>query len=271
MCASAKMVEFSCLVEIWRVSTEALSAFLREVSNWSWEEFVRAERDLDYTSNQAMIFALVRACAMEKMDAIRLAVNRLDGKLKTPIKVEYPKIFYQYPYATLGESYTSEPESIQEETKFIHTELSTEVREEEPEMIKNDLPSLSLRQTLTKMSGYSRKLPKAIVDMALITEIYVRGQGPPPKEVMLVKSVVAAHLLILAQGRDISAITEVFNNIDGKLVETIQILGSDIFITSYATVVPEGAYVNSDGIVEVEATVASDMWANKLGRDISNN
>jgi hypothetical protein len=250
-------------------STEKLGAFLREVSNMSWEDFVRAEHDLDYTSNQAMIFALIRSCAMEKMDAIRLAVNRLDGKLKTPIKVEYPKIFYQYPYAKLPETYTSEPESIQPGDESIHFELSTEVREEEPEMVENDLPSLSLRQTLTKMSGYSRKLPKAIVDMAFITESYVREQGPPPKEVMLVKSVVAAHLLIMAQGRDISAITEVFNNVDGKLVETIQILGENIFITSYATIAPEGAYINGKGIVEAEATIAQNLWAVKLGREIS--
>jgi hypothetical protein len=39
---------------------------------------------------------------------------------------------------------------------------------------------------------------------------------------------VAAHLLILAQKRNIDALTEVFDQIDGKLAEVLQILGEDI-------------------------------------------
>lgn len=248
------------------MSTEALGGFLREVSNWNWEQFCRAEHDLEYTSNEAMIFGLLRSCAMQKMDAIRMSLNRLDGKLKTPIRVEYPKVYYLYPNATL-ENYTEAPKSIQAGAEPIQTgeiiEPETPVEEEV------DLDSLSLRDTLTKMSGYARQLPEAIVQRALEVEIAIRGQGPMPDDIPRVKSVVSAHLLILAQKRDISALSEVFDQIDGKLVETLQILGQDIFITSYAAVAPPGAYPNKDGVMQMEATVVQDMWANKLGREAS--
>ena len=255
------------------MSTEALGTFLREVSNWDWEEFVKAEHDLNYSSNDSMIFALIRSCAMEKMDAIRIALNRLDGKLKTPIKVEYPKFFYQYPYAILEspESAINLPTSRESgsgagDDKPQTSEIAII---DEPEVITNDLPTLSLRQTLTKMSEYPRELPQKIVKQAEAIEVAVRGQGEMPVDMVSVKSVVAAHLLAMAQSRDISALSEVFDQIDGKLVETLQILGQDLYITSYSTNAPAGAYLNKHGVVEAEAIIAQDMWANKLGRDIS--
>ena len=246
--------------------SEVLGTFLREVSNWTWEEFVRAEHDMSYSSNESMIFALIRSCAMEKMDAIRIALNRLDGKLKTPIKVEYPKIFYQYPYAVLEDSRGEVPRL--EGQEFTEMEISTEVREEEPEVVENDLPTLSLRETLTKMSEYPRELPKKVIKQAETIEMAVRGQGEMPADMITVKSVVASHLLTMAQSRDISALSEVFDQVDGKLAETIQILGQDIYITSYSSVAPKDAYINKNGVVEAEATVAQELWANKLGRNL---
>lgn len=244
------------------MSTEALGDFLREVSNWNWEEFCRAEKDLEYTSNQAMIFGLIRSCAMQKMEAIRMSLNRLDGKLKTPIRVEYPKVYYLYPHAKLEDAAGDVPRL--EGQEFAKVEIVETVTEEEV-----DLATLSLRETLTKMSEYARQLPEAIAQRALEVEIAIRGQGEMPDDIPRVKSVVAAHLLILAQSRDISALSEVFDQIDGKLVETLQILGQDIYITSYAPIAPAGAYLNKDGVVEAEATVVQDMWANKLGREAS--
>lgn len=253
-------------------SDNKLGKFLTEVSNWKWDEFLKAEHDPKYTSNQAMIFALVRACAMQKMEAIKMSLNRLDGKLKTPIKIEYPKIFYLYPNAKLEEPLTkndvakileADPETP---VQIVSGEVLAPPPVAEPE-VEPDLPSLSLRQTLTKMSDYPRELPQAIVQLALETEQWMKKNGPPPDEIPAVKSVVAAHLLILAQARNIDALGEVFDQIDGKLAEVIQLLGDDIYITSYALTAPPEAKVNKDGVLEVEATVAQDLWANKLGRE----
>lgn len=244
--------------------SERLGTFLHEVSNWHWDEFAKAEHDTQYTSNQAMIFALIRSCAMQKMDAIRMSLNRLDGKLKTPIRVEAPKVFYLFPNAKLPEG------ARVEQPKLPNGELGHEVvtRYEKQEIAESeleDLPSLSLRQTLTKMADYPREIPEMVADAALQTEQWLNKQAPQPKEIPLVKSVVAAHLLILAQSRDIGALTEVFDQIDGKLVETIQLIGEDIYITSYAAIAPPEAILNKDGVLQMEAVQAQTLWAQKLG------
>ena len=115
------------------------------------------------------------------------------------------------------------------------------------------------------MADYPRELPEAIIKQAEIVHQAVNDKAPMPDEIPRVKSVVAAHLLVMAQARNIDALGEVFDQIDGKLAETIQILGDDLYITSYAASAPAGAYLNDDGVVEIEATVAQNLWAEKLG------
>lgn len=242
-----------------------LSAFLRDVANMNWEEFCRAEGDPSYTSNEAVIFALIRACVMEKMEAIKLALNRLDGKLKTPVRIEMPKVFYLYPRAV--PNVDNPLQNIPQLTAGELVTVTSEViepggndAESEPE-----LATLSLRQTLSKMADHPRQVPEAIIAYATATQQWLLGKAPEPEEKPLVKSVVAAHLLRLAQERNIDALSEVFDQVDGKLVETIQILGEDIFITDYSLTAPDGAYLNADGILQLEATQAQDTWAQKLG------
>ena len=240
-----------------------LGAFLREVSNWRWSEFVVAEKDLSYTSNQAMIFALVRACAMQNLQAIRLSINRLDGKLATPLKIEYPKIYYLYPNAK-----TQKPP---EELGVVEPDRSlTEVDIAIIPDDESDLATLSIRQTVAKMADYPRELPQAVADQATQMEQHLKKEGPKPSEDPMVKSVVAAHLLLMAQNRSIDALGEVFDSIDGKLAETFQVLGEDLFITNYSYIAPDGAYLNDDGVMQIEALTSQDMWATKLGREIQN-
>lgn len=251
---------------------DKLAKFLREASNWRWDEFWRAERDKQFTTNQAIIFALIRACAMEKMEAIKIALNRIDGKLKTPVRVEMPKVYYLYPYAQLPD--TPEPASPlpagspDEPGEVLEGELLPAPIHHDSTNEPKDLPSMGLRETLAEMSDYPRELPDQIIKLAEETEAWLRNHGPKPDEIPMVKSVVAAHLLIMAQKRNIDALTEVFDQIDGKLVETIQVLGpdgGDIYITMYATTAPPGAKLNSDGVLQIEATQTQETWANKLG------
>jgi hypothetical protein len=243
------------------MSTDRLGSFLREVSNWTWDEFVRAEKDKSYTSNEAMIFALIRSCAMQKMDAIKMSLNRLDGKLKTPIRIETPSVYFLYPNASEIIDITPEQPKLTGKTQLLADPPPPPI--EDPEVM--DVPSMSLRETLTAMADAPRELPEAVLALAEHTEMFVRGQASDPGEYPMVKSVVAAHLLILAQKRDIGALTEVFDQIDGKLAETIQLIGDDIYITSYVTIAPEGATRNADGIFQMEAKQSQDLWAAKLG------
>jgi hypothetical protein len=99
-------------------------------------------------------------------------------------------------------------------------------------------------------------------------EQHLKHNGPKPPDDPMVKSVVAAHLLLMAQNRSIDALGEVFDSIDGKLAETFQVLGEDLYITNYSYIVPDGAYLNEDGILQAEALTSQDMWATKLGREI---
>lgn len=256
------------------MASEKLGLFLKDVANWGWDDFLKAEHDKTYTSNQAIIFSLIRACSIEKIEAIRMTLNRLDGKLKTPVKIELPKIYYLFPDAKLPKEVKSADTTITKrdngdvvsgggtgpgvESKEVATIVS-------PEDSDSDLPSMTLRETLTKMADYPRDLPEAIIALALATDQWFRAQGPKPDEIPKVKSVVAAHLLVMAQKRNIDALSEVFDQIDGKLAETIQLLGDDIYITSYMTEAPQGAYLNDDGVLQMEADAAQLLWATKLG------
>lgn len=237
-----------------------LGEFLREVSNWDWDMFCKAENDTKYTSNEAIIFSLIRACAMEKMDAIKLALNRIDGKLKTPIQIELPKVFFVYPYAKIPK--TIKKSGVIKVQPVISKEVAV-VAEEEV-----DLPSLSLRETLTHMAESPREVPQFVMKFAQDTQLWLNGQGSEPEQKPKVKSVVCAHLLKLAQERNVDALSEVFDQIDGKLVETIQVLGEDMFIPNYSLQAPEGAYINADGVLQVEATVIQDAWAEKLTKGV---
>lgn len=254
---------------------DKLADFLREVSNWRWDDFVRAERDKTYTSNQAIIFALIRACAMQKLPAIKVAVDRLDGKMKTPIKIEMPHVFYLYPHATLAPPDAPAPvlpdpgfAQVTDNPDTVNEVLVGEVLPAViPKIPEKDLPSMGLRETLREMADFPRELPEGLIALALQTEQALRDQAPWPDEVPMVKSVVAAHLLTMAQNRNLDAIGEVFDQIDGKLVETIQVLGDDIHITIYSEVAPPGAYLNDDGVLQIEAPESQNMWASKLRKD----
>jgi hypothetical protein len=254
-----------------------LGDFLREVSNWSWEEFWRAERDKTYTSNEAVIFTLIRACAGEDLKAIRLSLNRMDGKLKTPVIIETPKVFRVYPFATAVDGPPpavgigpATPGGDHAAISILEPNGSVSQVLEEPELTEDDLPSMSLRETLTKMADYTRDTPDAIVELALRTEQWLRGAGPRPVNIPRVKSVVAAHLLVMAQRKNIDAIQEVFDSIDGRLAETIKVIGEDICIISYSSTAPAGAVKNKDGVYQVEAAAAQNMWASKLGGIVGN-
>lgn len=251
--------------------SEQLGNFLKEVSNWEWDEFVKAEHDNSYTSNEAMIFALIRSCAMQKLDAIKISINRLDGKLKTPLKIEMPKVFYLYPNASESKpqavQVTDDPQTVNEVKAIVAGELVPKKEAPEPEITdEEDLPSMTFRETLSKMADYPRELPEQIIAFQELAEQYARGSGDKPDEIPKVKSVVAAHLLILAQKRNIDALSEVFDQIDGKLAETLQILGDDLYIVNYSLTAPEGAYLNKDGVLQLEADKVQDMWAQKLAQ-----
>lgn len=257
------------------MNEQRLAKFLTEVSNWTWDNFWHAERDLDtYTTADGIIFALVRACAMEDLSAIKLAINRVDGKLATPVRVIYPKVYYLFPNASLPPSTSPLPPQLQivpsatianafpDPPHQPHPHIPSE---EETQRDQIALPTWGFRETLAKMVDFPRAVPKAILKKAQLVEEACRQVGPMPADPPLVKSVVAAHLIEMGSNRNIDALHEIFEAIDGKLTETIQLVGDDIYLTSYATIAPEGAYLNENGVLQIEATETQKLWIDKLG------
>lgn len=241
-----------------------LGNFLREVIDWQWDQFVEAEKDESFSGYQSSVFALVRAAAEQKLQAIKLSIARIDGQVKTPIKVEYPTAYLTFPYAerralppagaqAIAALPDPEPISLPEESEAYP----------EPEEPQESLATLTLRETLEKMADAPRKIPLLIDDQRKKVE---RGEYLGDAKIPMVKSVICAHLLILANEKhSFDAITEVFDQIDGKLVETIKLMG-DIHLTSYALEAPYNAVKNKDGIYQIEQPIVTNIWAEKLER-----
>lgn len=243
-----------------------LGNYLREVIDWNWKEFVDAEKDQKYTGYQSAVFALVRACSDGKLGAIKLAIDRIDGKIETPIRVEYPKVYMVYPEAT---RVALTPQDI-EQAKLPAPEDLPEISAddlEEPEH-KEDASVLTLKETLEKMADQPKALFMAILAQKVKVEAGKISDGDNVNEkIPLVKSVICANLLNLAQKSNFEAITEIFDRIDGKLVETFKVLGDDIFLPYYGLEAPAGAVKNKQGIYMIEAQEVTNRWKEKFKKD----
>lgn len=251
-----------------------LGNFLKEVINWNWKEFCDAEIDQKYSGLEATVLALVRTASDGKLGAIKLAIDRIDGKIETPIKIEFPKVWMLYPEATTvalpqGDApvETAELASLPDVPK---TDGVEDIEPVEDEDTPQSAAVMSLRETLNKLADS----PRVVTQLILARKQEVESPDftgkdvdeDVAKKIPLVKSVIAANLLHLAIDKNnFEAITEVFEQIDGKLVETIKILGDDIFISQYGIEAPAGSVKNKDGVYMIEAKQSTQTWAEKLG------
>lgn len=252
------------------MNNQKLTPFFKEVIELRWSEFHKMEQGEEHTSAQAVVLAIVRACANGKLPAIKESLNRIDGKLAENIEVEYPKFYMLYPYATAIEAGSRTKKISQEEQAVIDEvkNLSTELEEEaEPE----PLVTGSLRDTLTRMSEAPKSLVQKILDAAQDVEArQAVGNDHEPLSDPLVKSVIVAGLLKMAHKGSLNAIFEVFDNLDGKLVDKIKIMGEDVYMTSYDTIAPAGAKKNKDGVYQLEADNTTSVWVTSLKRKEDN-
>lgn len=246
-----------------------LGEFLKEVIHWNWAEFCLAEKDEKYSGLQATVFSLVRTAAEGKLGAIKLAIDRVDGKLETPIEVIYPKVYFLYPHAedrALPPPSANAPAPLLDDIEAMDDASETSEEEEAAR-----IATMSLRETLDKLADS----PRRVIDMILMRKkeieedpaSYLNEQSDDAaKKVPLVKSIIAANLMDLAvNGKNkFEAITEIFDQIDGKLVETFHVLGEDVYLTQYTLQAPWNAEKNKDGVWQVEQPMISDMWEKKL-------
>lgn len=244
-----------------------LGEFLREVIDWDWAEFCLAEHDDKYTGLEGVVLSLIRTTAKAKLNAIKLAIDRVDGKLETPIKFEYPKVFARFPFA---ESRALPPPGT-ETPKELLADLHQLNAPPEPEDAKQ--ASMTIRETLEKLGDSPRKVTPAILAAAEAVEQdpkawMGRHDGNVENRAPLVKSVIAANLMKLAQDRNFDAINEVFDQIDGKLVETFRVLGEDMYLDSYALEAPYDAIKGKDGVWVRENVELQAQWQSKLEQNL---
>ena len=243
-----------------------LGTFLTEVIDWNWQEFCQAEFDTEYSGYEGVVLGLVRKCSDGKLGAIKLAIERVDGKLDTPIKVDYPKVFILFPHA---KRVALEPPKADSPHAQLTAPDSSLTEQAEPQEEKVHAATMSLRDTLRKMADTPRKVPLIIHQRKKEVEEALKNKTPigDEKNIPLVKSVIAANLLLLAESGKFEAVTEVFDQIDGKLVETIRILGDDMYLSSYLEEAPHGAKKNSEGVYYLEAPQVADVWKQKFKKD----
>jgi len=232
-----------------------LSPYFKEVIEMRWSEYYKLEQGEEHTSAQAVVLAIVRACANGKLPAIKESLNRIDGRLQEQIEIEYPKFYIVYPHAKNLQA------GKQKSKKIPVKELAVAEAPTETPLVTG-----SLRDTLDRMSDAPKSLVTQILEAADDVEsrdTFSLDEAPSDP---LVKSVIVAGLLKMAHKGSLTAIFEVFDNLDGKLVEKIKVLGDDVYLTSYDAIAPPGAKKNKDKVFQVEADNTTSAWAVSLKR-----
>lgn len=227
-----------------------------ELLHMQWSDFVVIEADENATSDEAMLCGLIRACADGDMRSIKTAFLRSDGEIEIPVQIKTPKFYVRYLAAKDIES----------------TGKQLDVGTEKIEEKKYDLASAKLRETLNEM----RKAPKKVVEVILgmrtrVDNDYKQGNPMPADNVIpMVKSVIVANLLHLAGYGNSNAVTEVFNQIDGKLVKVITLLnGEDIYLDDHMTeIAPVHAVKDKDGYYIAENKAMTNIWIRGFAKDI---
>lgn len=251
-----------------------LTEGFRDIIELRWEQFVEMEQSPDATNFDSVITGVVRACKKGKLRAIQTALDRLDGKVAMEIEVEYPKFFYLYPYAkkTADDPTIIDVGANRSESELKKREIWPDDQEtitvdftgapadvEEQEAAEEELPTGSLRIVLEKMLHSPKQLVTDILAAADSVDKADLEKGNP-----MVKSVIVAGLMKLVHENNLSAVFEVFDQIDGKVADKIKVLGSDVYVKRFDVIAPAGAVKNSDGIYQVEADNMTYVWGARL-------
>jgi hypothetical protein len=245
----------------------------RDIIELRWSEFCEMEQSLDATNFDAVVTGIVRACKKGNLRAIQTALDRLDGKIASEIEVEYPKFYTVYPQATKtaddpniievpfrGPANEKEMLRLDKHTGSLIEHVSAGPADmDEQHAAEEELPTGSLRAVLEKMLDSPKQLVNEILDTADAVETGDAMGGNP-----MVKSVIVAGLMKLVHQGRISAVFEVFNQIDGKVADKIKIFGNDVYVKKYDLIAPAGAIKNENGIYQIEAPQMTGVWEARL-------
>lgn len=212
----------------------------------NWGDFVLLERDKSASVDDGVLCSLIRICAdTDDIAAIKLAFDRVDGLLTTPIEIKVPKFYTRYVKA----------KEIEPGAKAIEAPEDSD----KEKASSYDPATAKLRETLSEMRG----MPQDVVRIVRLYKKHIdedkkRASDHDPK----VKSVIVANLLRNVKRGRYRAIELVFDQIDGKLTRTIILLGGeDVYVDDYTTLVaPSYSIVDKNGVYIAENKLMTTAW-----------
>jgi len=221
-----------------------LKSRFEEIIHMEWGEFVQLEQDKSSKVDDLVLCSLIRTCAdTDDVSAIKLAFDRIDGLLETPVEIKVPKFYTRYVNAKEVEAGTKQIQASEDEKKSSKSSY--------------DPATAKLRETLREI----RSMPQ---DVIRVIRLYKRRieKGVTVEQQPKVKAVIVANLLKnVAKGR-FRAVELVFDQIDGKLTRTITLLGGeDVYVDDYtALVAPAGAMIDKEGVYYAENKAMKSAW-----------
>lgn len=229
-----------------------LKARFEEMLHIDWYEFCKLEADKGSTVDEGALCSLIRICAdTDDIAAAKLAFDRADGLQATVIEIKVPKFYIRYTEATDIEPGAKEleaPSDAKKEKKSDYDPASAKLRETLAEM--RGMP----RDVIRVVRLYKKRIEKAFDGGITIPE----SQHKP-----MVKSVIVANLLRNVQKGKFKAIELVFDQIDGKLPKSIQLLGGDDVVVDDplgSLVAPAHSIMSDDGFYRAEDKKMTTIW-----------
>lgn len=210
----------------------------------NWSEFVLLEHDKGASVDDGVLCSLIRVCAnTDDIAAIKLAFDRVDGLLTTPLEIKVPKFYIRYVNAKEiepGQKAIAAPRDVKKEKASDY-----------------DPATAKLRETLNKMRG----MPQDVIRLVRLQKKHI-DEGKHEHYDPMVKSVIVANLLRNVQKGRYRAIELVFDQIDGKLTRTITLLGGeDVYVDDYNVLVaPAHATLDESGIYVAENKLMTTAW-----------
>lgn len=215
-----------------------------EILHMEWGTFCELEKNKGSNVDDVVLCSLIRACAdTDDIAATKMAFDRADGLLETPIEIKVPKFYVRYINAKdvePGQKQIKAPEQLKNDEKG-----------------KYDPASAKLRETLREM----RSMPRDVIRVVMLYKRRIE-KGTPVDHEPMVKSVIVANLLKNVQRGRFRAVELVFDQIDGKLTRTINLLGGDdVYVDDYSlTTAPAGSLQGEDGIYYAESKLMTNIW-----------
>lgn len=214
-----------------------------EYIHMPYDEYWKKRRQKNNTVDDRIIMSLIDICTdSDEISAAKMSFDRIEGMLDTPITFKIPKFYVRYPNANRVEG---------SKTKAIGSP-----KEEEEPVDKSDYDAATakLRETLQKM----RTMPDGIVPAILKVKSMVQKDKTvnikPPAQIPQVKHVMVANLLRNVRKGRFKAIELVFEQIDGKLTRTIDLMSGhkDVIVDDINALTAPAGSVLIDGVWHYE-------------------